>query len=692
VYNALSKNYFRLLVDCHITDQNREFLSQFDPGEFAQMAREGGFGSAMVYACCHNGNCYYRSSVGYRHANLKGRDIFGETIDCLQKEGIQALGYYTIVFHNKAALSHPEWRMRDCCGKDHDGRYWYACINHPDYIEFVKEQLGEIIAYPIDGIFIDMPFWPLICHCQRCCKKYRDESGCEIPEVIDWNSPSWVRYQRARERWMIETVEILRNHLKKLKESLNVVFNCAPIMHGWSLAQTGRLAQLGDFLSGDFYGGRDQQRLGCKIFSEYSSTTPFEFMTSRCVNLYDHTSTKSESEIESHILTTFSNGGASLLIDAINPNGSLNKSFYRKIKEVECRVRPFRRLVEYHRPRLTGNCGLYFSPICNVSPQVNGTRMKEYSDRESHMDQTNGSSKKLPVVEEVLGTSKILSRLKIPYRIVAETSESLNGLNTLIINNAIFISDAQVRQIREFVREGGVLVATGATSLCKPDGSSNGDFQLADVFGVSFSGIWSDTISYLYQPSDPDNPVSSFGIAPLCKVTSARIEGTVALPYYPPGDPFQYASIHSDPPGIYTDYPALAINKFGRGTCIWIYSSLLKHANFAQEEIGVEIFKKWVKSPFIVTHNLPNSVEVTTLESSTEKAFFICLENFDNECKLSSKNNFYFRANVSENLNICEIKRVSEENSFSIEVHVDGSLTVNFTNPGKLEMFEIFYK
>jgi len=45
-----------------------------------------------------------------------------------------------------------------------------------------------------------------------------------------------------------------------------------------------------------------------------------------------------------------------------------------------------------------------------------------------------------------------------------------------------------VERVRAFVESGGTLIATGLSSLYGVNGGSSGDFQLADVFGVSFTG------------------------------------------------------------------------------------------------------------------------------------------------------------------------------------------------------------
>ncbi len=114
--------YSRLLIDNHITDLKDSYMRKFSPEEYVRMVRLSGVESAMVYACDHNGNCYYPTQAGHIHANLDGRDIFGETVAGLRKAGIVPVAYYTVNYHNDCARRLPHTRVIDNVGMDHDGR------------------------------------------------------------------------------------------------------------------------------------------------------------------------------------------------------------------------------------------------------------------------------------------------------------------------------------------------------------------------------------------------------------------------------------------------------------------------------------------------------------------------------------------------------------------------------------------
>ncbi len=66
--------------------------------------------------------------------------------------------------------------------------------------------------------------------------------------------------------------------------------------------------------------------------------------------------------------------------------------------------------------------------------------------------------------------------------------ERLEPYKVLILPNAAALSDEQVTVIREFVKNGGGLVATCETSLFDEIGRPRGNFALADLFGVDYQG------------------------------------------------------------------------------------------------------------------------------------------------------------------------------------------------------------
>ncbi len=72
----------------------------------------------------------------------------------------------------------------------------------------------------------------------------------------------------------------------------------------------------------------------------------------------------------------------------------------------------------------------------------------------------------------------------IVYEMMLERYD-LSRYEVVLANDVRFVSDAVCDRIREFVKKGGTLVATGQTSLFTEKWEPRGDYALKDLFGVS---------------------------------------------------------------------------------------------------------------------------------------------------------------------------------------------------------------
>ena len=605
----IERSYARLLIDNHITEDDPSFMTRIDPSAYVAMVKKAGVDASMVYACDHNGNCYYPSRVGHPHANLRGRDIFGETVDLLRIEGITPVAYYTTVYHNHSAQANPAWRMQDASGRQHQGRYWFSCVNNPDYLLFTQAQIAEVIAYPVEGIFIDMTFWPVVCCCASCRTAYLAETRRELPTRLDWVDPEWVDFQHFRERSMAAFTARLSDFIHSLKD-ITVTFQNSPIIMGWALGQTEAIADSCDYASGDFYGGKYQHILGAKILGAASQRQPFEYMTSRCINLNDHTSMKSEAALACEAATTLAGGGAYFFIDAINPDGTLNDAVYTRLGRVSSKLAPFTDFLRRERPLQAAETGLYFSMTSQINLALNGKDLRELSGSFDYASN--------PAYEEMLGTSIVLTRAHIPFR-VARAGDSLAGLKTLLINQACVMSEDEIERVRVFVREGGILLATGQTSLYRPDGTSRGDFGLSDVFGVNTSGALSRSINYLAL-AETGERVSCSRPAALAQAVTATVLASLEEPLFDPGEQ-KYASIHSNPPGRDTGFAGLAVHAFELGRCLYLASPLLAIQQDAQQEFGEHLLRELLPGegrPLqVLETDAPACVELTLLRCAS---------------------------------------------------------------------------
>jgi hypothetical protein len=91
----------------------------------------------------------------------------------------------------------------------------------------------------------------------------------------------------------------------------------------------------------------------------------------------------------------------------------------------------------------------------------------------------------------VFGAFRAATEEHLPLTLINDwdlDAAALARYAVVVLPNVAALSDAQAAAVREYVRKGGGLVATGETSLCDELGRPRGDFALADVFGVSYQG------------------------------------------------------------------------------------------------------------------------------------------------------------------------------------------------------------
>ena len=84
------------------------------------------------------------------------------------------------------------------------------------------------------------------------------------------------------------------------------------------------------------------------------------------------------------------------------------------------------------------------------------------------------------------GLTQALIRSRIPYLPVHADDITRDGaqFSLLVLPNLAAMSDAQVEAVRDFVKRGGGLLATGQSSLFDEWGQPRSDFALADLFRV----------------------------------------------------------------------------------------------------------------------------------------------------------------------------------------------------------------
>ncbi len=619
------KAWRRAVVDMHIPDWDPRFLSQFHPDDYANALARARVQSVVLYVQSHTGLFNYPTKVGKQHANLKGRDLVAEMIERCRRKGIAIVLYVSLIFDRWAFDNHPEWRGRDAEGNEfgRNSRYGVVCPNSP-YREYVRAWVAEMCErYDFDGVRFDMTFWPGICYCEHCQRRWREEVGGEMPRTVDWTDERWVLFQRKREQWLADFAQIATSTVKRIRPNASVEHQASTYPAGWQLGVSYPLVAHNDFLEGDFYGDAVQGSFVRKLLDELTPNRPCGFETSLATSLNDHTGRKSDALLEAKASAAIADGAAFIFIDGIDPVGTLNVEVYERMGRI------FERLMPYYRElggERVADVAVYYSLHSKFDMRDNGRPVTQASGKDTHT---------MAAVEAV----RTLLRNHLPCTVItARQSEQLHHFKVVVLPNVHHLSPRECDALREYVRQGGALYASGDTSLVTSDGKRHADFLLADVFGVSLvKADWSDEVHYIAPTRAGADDFAGWSVKypPMARCYGFRVRAhpraevlaTTVLPWRG-SEPTQFASIHCDPPWQPTDNPEVVFHRFGEGRVVYCATPIEMEENM--RGVFIRLLRRLLPEPTLEVDTHP-SVEVTLFHQPYRKRYLLSMVNFQHD-------------------------------------------------------------
>lgn len=617
----------RLLVDMHIPDWSPEMLKVFSADTYAEMMEKAHVDIAEVYAGSCLGLCYWPTKVGFQHKQLHGRDILGEIIHACKKRNIP-VQIYLNVWSRAAYDAHPEWRIVMENGKGTvdvgPSRFGLCCYN-TGFRQYFLDLLDELNSlYETPGFWIDMIGNYCHCYCPDCQERFRRETGYDaIPRKVDWNDPVWNTYEQCHSRWLNEFAEQIYATVKNRTPDRTVTLQSASIRLGRKSGIGKGFLQSTDYLAGDFVGDRMEQSYVCKLFRSLSKFRPMEFMTPRCENLEHHTTTRTFENLLMRSYAAIANQASFTLIDAIDPRGTLDSRFYDMAGTVNESYSKYRKFIS-GASESCGDIGVFYNTDSMMNPDL---CPKAPLDPAIDGDMT-ADKRQIRIVN-------ILQKNHLLFRFVHGTDAAAwKDLSMIILSNCYCLSDEECAALKEYVRNGGKVYASGETSLYDVSSSIQKDFRLADLFGVHYAGEKTQALTYI-APADENAIPGTVRDYPLTiegrqvKITAdpdTEVIGTLALPISTVEEIWKFGSAISNPPMVFTDEPALIHHRYGKGEVIY--------CSGVPEEIDIDfhsktmalIWKKLAGGTPVVTTNAPACVECTLFRQEAEKRYvFSCL-------------------------------------------------------------------
>ena len=604
-----SKSYRRHLCDMHIEDWDEMLLSQFSPETYVDNLKKAKIQSAMIYFQSHAGICNYPTKNGDMHKALVGReDLIKRTVDLCRQNGIDVIGYYSLIYNTREHDKHPDWKMVDKNGKSRrdygfektnltvnealSARYGHCCPNNPDYRQFVVDQIKEMSEYfTVEGMFYDMPFWPYECHCEHCKKRFAEEVGGEIPSP-NLGDERYLKFLQKRRDWMGEFTRLTYEATKKyFGKDVSVEQNFAQGALEVNMGCAEEVNANCDYAGGDLYGSPYNHSFTCKFYKNITRNQPYEYMFSRCENLRKHTLTKSKDVMLSSAFNTLAHHGATLVIDAIDLTGTLDERVYSQIGEVFSQT-------EKYEDKMQGDMiediGLYFSQVGKYTP--------------SNIPFTNHAG--------TVNVAQGFVKAHIPHGITGHF-HALDGYKIIVASALTSDDRIDNERLVKYVENGGKLYFS----------SWDNRELLKELMGVTVTGVTRESANYI-SPTDKMGkfgiftakyPLAYDGACPeISGYENCDVLATLTKPLTVQTE-LTYASIHSNPPGVYTDMPVILRKKFGKGEVIWSALPFEAQNGYHYQELFCEFIVDAFSYASPVKTDAPYDVEVVTYR--TQKGY-----------------------------------------------------------------------
>ena len=558
----------RIFLDMHFPDwKDKGICSNFDINNMIEVFTKSCVDSIILYAKCQYGNFYYNTKLGHKHSGLGELNLFNEFTRCAHEKGIKIIAYYSVNWDEYMASLHPEWLVEGPEGvRDNleEFRWSTLCINSP-YRAVVFEHLREIAT--------------VRCYCSYCKEKFMQKYGIGIPK--DRTETGWHSFQQWRYDYIEEFYSQAVKIVKDIDKNIAVTNNYwgYPYQSGSMGSRAAGALKHADFSTGEAY--TDWTGLNAPgIFSKYlrgaGNGKPFEVLIGRFYNTWDYT-LKSKTQLAYEAYTVIANGGTVTMDDEPYHDGAIEEETYMYLKDIFSVVNERSEALDNVQP-------LKYAAI--LHSQSTKDYLNNYGD--------------VSFIPPIAGAYKVFRDLHMPVGFLFDESlaeDVLKDYKILILADVGCLSKDHGHMIRRFVADGGTLISSYRKSLFVHNVCSKEDFELRDVLGVGFESFSSFTTSYFkleegsiswgaFECINTKRPIGfNSGYIKVKKHANTEIMAYIIDPICETnGKEFFHNNLPS--PYIKTSFPAITVNKYGRGHSIYFASEIFSaFARKGQREV-----------------------------------------------------------------------------------------------------------
>jgi len=547
------ENHMRQVhMDFHMPEFPSDAIKRFNAREFVDYLEHGCVNQVTLFAKCHFGNSYYNTKVGHKHTGLEQDFLMEASAEC-RKRKIRTLAYYSLFWDTHAWIENIQWRFIDAdentYGLTHP--FKVMCVNSPYKDELVILQLDEVLRnYPVDGLFIDIPFAYVadnLCRCHYCRRKWKAAYGVDIIEPLSREMTS-----RLVQRTVIDYMTEIRLLAGSIRPGFQIALNDAGMANVSKRVK--ELVDIGTWESqpqpGDYLGHSIAAR------TLRNDIVKPQVMTVRFYQGWGDLTLKPEAQLTTEFAAMIANGAPAVSGDQANFDGTLQKPVYDTFAKSFGFVRSYEDVF----------AGAQSVPHALVL-------IPSTDDPEMPVNYLISEHREMP--DEIRGAHKLLVESHIQVDLgYSCIIDDLSRFPVVVLADGSPVPQSMHQRIEDYVSGGGILVAAGGSMV------DAGAFALERLFGIKYVEPLSMESSCHYKPcvdlmdGIDDIPLQFRGQA-YKVVTNGAVE--LAALHFPEADLQESGkTFRGLPPAKAkrSPYSFATVNTYGSGKAVYVAGSI----------------------------------------------------------------------------------------------------------------------
>lgn len=358
-----------------------------------------------------------------------------------------------------------------------DVKAWYSCLNHPEIRKAHLEYLPKLMqATGVDGFMTDAlirtDFY--CCVCEHCRRKFKRDTGFEVP--ISADAPFWKNYDDAGFRaWMLWRFKSVTDFLADINGAMRRLDPPRVLIEYYA---PGIPSSISSATDDEVLTDAGSCMLGVEIGRGPASQYNWRYIAVK----YRHIASLAQRQgivpycVQHHTLAP----SCPFFFRSLMWAHGLRKWDFPKVSEeaVSASARQWDKDHEELLVRTQSPASVALVYSRNSYVLVKCHRRDARGRRDYHD-------------KEYFGWGELLCEANIPYHSLVDrdlTADVLRHYRLVILPDISCVSDTAAKALRNYVRAGGRLVATGETSLYSGDGARLANPQLADLFSGKATG------------------------------------------------------------------------------------------------------------------------------------------------------------------------------------------------------------